>query len=189
MGKKIVVSLIAGLIVIVLVELVYLYFISGTLRQTEKKKEAKPIVSCQDCIPESLKPYLEDIAAVQGERALNKNALLYIANIRKGKLSSSILTNEYEGVLLDVQGEGIAPNQFPYQLLVKLENDAGAFELIYGERNVEQMEIYSLKNNIRVNLARQDLEIGKRIIIRETRDLTKTCRLDECLFKLEIEVI
>jgi len=163
----------AVLLIITAAELYYFFFYQPTTTNNIVKKTltTKPTTS-----PES--------------QAIGTDTINNLSRYKKSILSSSIVSNKHEGkiVLIDDKGGFLKTEQFKYSLEIKIESNLNEFNsFFYSEKEIQQIKVFSLKNEQKEPIDISKLKIGDSIIIEESLNLLKE-PIDN-LKKLEISVL
>ncbi len=99
-------------------------------------------------------------------RALNTNMVLGLLNAKKGILTSSVITNQYSGEIVELNTKGgVTPTNFKYliKLTIKGEQD-NTNEFYFADTEL---------NNVRTKEAISSLKVGNKITLQLTLDLLK----------------
>ncbi len=123
------------------------------------------------------------------DSALNSQSLNNLLILKKGVVSSSILTNTYTGTLIDLDIKGGELDDFEYKLKLKIKGKNDLTNgLYYTESDIKNLRITkSSEGTEPIVVGPEKLEIGDNLVITETTDLTKN--FENAIIKLEIHIL
>lgn len=163
------------LVVVLITEIGYLFYSSN------KKNQLNTI------IPSTTPPPLVDVNEQQTKRdgiqALNDQTVENIKNLNKGVTKSSILENQFEGIIIEkTNTQQEINNNFSYLLKLKIKGINDETNSFYF--NKDELSKIRVKNKNGQNLSISDLKNGDKVSIIQKMDLLKD--LNNNLISFEI---
>lgn len=154
LNYRIIKAVLISLIVITLIEISYYIYINFNQNPTP--------------ISNSLKPEVRN-------QGINNIALTSLRNINSDILTSSVLTNTYEGIIVDiVSNEGILPTvNFQYKLKLTLKGYNLTNTFYYNEKDLSILKVVEQYGGTEKPIQINNLKINDKIIIKEIIDLIK----------------
>lgn len=162
MANKLLVAIFAIVLIIVAAEVGYYFFYQPQITTPPKKNGASTPTKTLIGLTDS---------------ALSPDTLSDLLYTRRGVLTASILNNKYQGEIVElITTGGIIPkNQSPYQVKIKIQGEQGAVNVLYlGASDLALTKMYQInKDGKQLPINISDLQIGNKVIIEITLDLTK----------------
>jgi len=167
----------AILLILVVGEVGYLLF-SNTAKTVANKTVSQKNTSPNEPVLDSNGPPLlpTNTPMPVEQRALNKYILEGISILPKGILTSSIMTNRYEGEVVSIEKkEGYTPrSHIKFDFEITLEGKNGLVDTFYYTKtNMEHFKFAESTDGVEKPIKFEDFKIGDSIIIETKLDLTK----------------
>ena len=104
--------------------------------------------------------------------AYNKETLDSLYNLNKDIIKSSILLNEYEGIVIDIDENGgrLKKENFDFKYFLRIKNNKDTNSWYFSVNEIEKIKVYD-KAGKEINL--NDIKIGNNIKILHKVDLLK----------------
>jgi|SRR3989338_2184920 len=122
-------------------------------------------------------PYTDTARDISKEALDQQNLDKTIKNLKqfgKGVLKSSVIINEYEGEIVDIDKDGIVSNSVEYKVILSIkgrENNENTF--FYQKDHIDLIKVVKTQEGKEEPITINDLNIGDQINIKESIDLTK----------------
>lgn len=107
-------------------------------------------------------------------QAFNKDVLDNLLSIKKGVVKSSILNNEYQGSIIEIDNKGgiVPTDQFEYKLKIRIRSDSGDMNsFYYNNSEVNKIQVFYLNKDQKTPYVLNKLKIGDKILIKTTYNL------------------
>jgi hypothetical protein len=117
--------------------------------------------------------------------AYNKETLDSLYNFNKDIIKSSILLNEYEGIVIDINENGgyLKKENFDFKYFLRIKNNKDTNSWYFSDNEIEKIKVYD-KTDKEINL--NDIKIGDNIKILHKVDLLKNLNSNLIEFNIYI---
>jgi len=188
MLNKILKVLFVTLLIILVVEVVYLFFLQKQKIIKNDFKSSSITILITPTISSSQTP-------TSADQSFSEDSLQSLVNwLRKGKkdlVVASSLTQTYQGKIVEIKiEEGINPlNKFAYAMSLKIEGKGGNKKgfLFSKDTLTNKMNVLALVEERKQSFKIEDLSVGDEVTVKEDQNLfIMNCSKDECYQKFEI---
>jgi hypothetical protein len=159
-------------VVIIAAEIYYLSSLGRTQKQEPVSPPSTNKISSKPS--PSSKRETECLLAKLPDQAIDSSLLWSLGQMKKGILTSSVITNELKGTLAELNTEGGVHRGFKWTLRFEIKNDAGLSNFVgLDAQSVEKMKVYDRTGGKDKAVSYKDLKNGDKIMVYETIDLLK----------------